>query len=402
MMSLIIRAISMPVRHRLSIVFINQAINLISFTYIIYLMGIETFGEFSKGLILIQISIIILEWGFQNHSAEILNKDTSHEKQSQYFLQTYLIKFILFVCIVLILFGIIALTYHEVGVKFYVGLIFVIFLGGINPLWFFNIIGQSRKLIFPTFIGKLIYLCLVLFLIERNSNYTTLYYFFGISYLIPCFWGLKLLFGEHIKILSISFKNLIKTFKDSFYFFLSSLVLHHISSFWSLFVTFNFSKSLIGYFVFIEQLYRGFVMISNLVGNSTRIETHNQNLTITKVKIINIIKLLTLIFALILISIYLFKLFKLNDTNLNFIFLITISWFVFSLSRLISYPLVAKLINYNLVNKIILFYGLLNLVLILVCQMFSIPSLFLIAFFMLIASCLEMIVYSYLIFIKLH
>ena len=96
-MSLIIRAISMPIRHRLSIVFINQAINLISFTYIIYLMGIDTFGEFSKGLILIQISIIILEWGFQNHSAEILNKDTSHEKQSQYFLQTYLIKFILFV-----------------------------------------------------------------------------------------------------------------------------------------------------------------------------------------------------------------------------------------------------------------------------------------------------------------
>ena len=401
MIGLVLKAISIPVRHRLSIVLINQVINLISFAYIIYYLGIETFGEFSKGLVLIQISIIVLEWGFQNHSAEILNKDTNPDQQSQYFWNTCLIKLILFSSITLSLYAITKLIYNEFDSKIYLGLILVIFFGGMNPIWFLNIIGQSKKLIFPTFIGKFIYLFLILFFVKEDSHYLNLFYFFGISYLIPSLWGLKYLYESHLELPSFSIKKLMKNFKDSSYFFLSSLILQHISSFWSLFVTLNFSKSLIGTFVFIEQLYRGLIMISNLIGNSTRIETYSESLIITKTKIKNIIIFLTVVLFTVFLFLYFFQLLELNSFNLNFIFLIALSWFAFSISRLISYPVVAKLFNSNYVNNIILIYGLLNFVLIFYCQIYLTPSLLSVTFFMLTASCLELIMYLYFIFTKL-
>ena len=75
---------------RLLILFSNQMANIFVFSYLIFIFGIDKFGQFSIALIYTQISIILIEWGYQTHATEKLKK--SRESLFNYFIQTTLIK----------------------------------------------------------------------------------------------------------------------------------------------------------------------------------------------------------------------------------------------------------------------------------------------------------------------
>lgn len=381
---------------RLSIVAINISINILIIFYLLNIYGLEKFGLISKGLIVINLSILILEWGFQTQATELLTKNNFDKSFQSYFIYSCILKVILFILITFFL----LLPFNDLLLKldFYQKLIIlaVIILGGFNPLWILNILKKTQILLLPTILGKLFHLLFIFLFIKQDTDFSNVYLFFSIPFIFNLFFGYKYLINKKF-IKNCMFFNLdLKILNESLKFFLANLINNNFISLWSVYVIYFCSNSTIALFSIIEQIFRGMLMISNLVSNTLRIETVTLNMQKLKVTILRFLFIYIGLTSLMLILYFIIKnyIHTLQLYNLSFLTFICI-WFVFSCSRLFSTTILSHKIEMNKINNFFLLFGLGNIFLIFFNYSLSIVNLTNLSFSILIICILELLFFLY-------
>lgn len=253
--------------------------NIFVFSYLIFIFGIDKFGQFSIALIYTQISIIIIEWGYQTHATEKLKKKDS---LFNYFIQTTLIKLVFIICFILINFFLMNYNVINVTINHFFPISLIIIFGSLNPLWYLNLYKKTYILLFPNTFSKIIYLAIVLLFFRPETDYQYIYYLISFNFFFNAIFGYWHIFKNHWSKINLTEIKIIKLISNSYSYFLASIINHNITSLWGVYVSIFCSNSSIGLFVFCEQIYRGMCLITNLVSNSLRIEFINQNLSFLK------------------------------------------------------------------------------------------------------------------------
>lgn len=366
--------------------------NIFVFSYLIFIFGIDKFGQFSIALIYTQISIIIIEWGYQTHATEKLKKIKDY--LFNYFIQINLIKLIFAFFFILIIFFLMNYNVINVSKNHFFPISLIIFFGSVNPLWYLNLYKKTYILLFPNTVSKIIYLAIVLFFFRPETDYKYIYYLISFNFFLNTIFGYGYIFKNHWSKIKLSQIKIIKPILNSYSYFLASIINHNITSLWSVYVSIICSNSSIGVFVFCEQIYRGMCLITNLVSNSLRIEFINQNFSFFKKYLSQSIAISILISILLIIFIFcLISLLKLDLIYLYIGILFSLSWIMFSVSKIISIPVLGTAIDMKKINFYILYYGLLNIILIVISLFLQISNILYVVLLITLASLLECIYY---------
>ena len=366
--------------------------NIFVFSYLIFIFGIDKFGQFSIALIYTQISIIIIEWGYQTHATEKLKK--SRESLFNYFIQTTLIKVVFVIFFILIIFFLINYNVINVSKNNFFSISLIIFFGSMNPLWYLNLYKKTYILLFPNTVSKIIYLAIVLLFFNPETDYQYIYYLISFNFFFNAIFGYWYIFKNYWSDFNLSDIKIVKIISNSYSYFLASIINHNITSLWGVYVSIFCSNSSVGIFVFCEQIYRGMCLITNLVSNSLRIEFINQNLSFFKRYLSQSISVSMLITILLIIFIFvLINFLKLNLIYLYVGILFSLSWIMFSVSKIVSVPVLGTTIDMKKINFYILYYGLLNIFLIVISLLLQISNILYIVLFITLASLLECIYY---------
>ena len=377
---------------RLILLFSNQITNIFIFSYLIFIFGIDKFGQFSIALIYTQISIIIIEWGYQTHATENLKKTNNF--LFLYLIETTIIKIIFIIFFIVFIFYLINIGLINISTHHYLPISLIIFFGAINPLWYLNLYKKTFILLIPNFIGKIIYISIVLLYLKPETDYKYIYYLISLNFFLNSVFGYWYIFKKNKCKIDLSKFKINKILLNSSSYFLASIINHNITSLWSLYVSLVCSNSSIGIFVFTEQIYRGMCLISNLISNSLRIELINKNFSFFR-KYFLLIFIITLLFSIFFIT-FIFFLIKILYSDLTYVYvgtLFSMSWILFSISKLLSIPILGTVIEMKKINSYILNYGLFNLFLIILSFLFQISNISYIVLFITLASLSECIYY---------
>ena len=374
------------------LLFSNQITNIFVFSYLIFIFGIDKFGQFSIALIYTQISIIIIEWGYQTHATEKLKK--TKDSLFYYFIQTTLIKLIFVIFFILIIFFLINYNVINVSKDHFYPISLIIFFGSINPLWYLNLYKKTYILLFPNIVSKIIYLAIVLLFFRSETDYQYIYYLISFNFFLNAIFGYWYIVKNHWSKINVFNIKIIKLIFNSYGYFLASIINHNITSLWGVYISIVCSNSSIGIFVFCEQIYRGMCLITNLVSNSLRIEFIDKNLSFFKKYLLQSIAISILISILLIIIIFcLINLLKLDLIYLYIGILFSLSWIMFSVSKIVSIPVLGTTIEMKKINFYILNYGLLNIFLIIISSFLQISNILYIVLLITLASLLECIYY---------
>ena len=377
---------------RLLLLFSNQITNIFVFSYLIYIFGIDKFGQFSIALIYTQISIIIIEWGYQTHATEKLKK--TKDSLFDYFVQTTLIKIVFVIFFILIIFFFMNYNLINLSKNHFFPISLIIFFGSINPLWYLNLYKKTYILLFPNTVSKIAYLAIILLFFRPETDYQYVYYLIFFNFFFNAIFGYWQIYKIYWSKINFSTMKIIKLISNSYSYFLASIINHNITSLWSVYVSIFCSNSSIGIFVFCEQIYRGMCLITNLVSNSLRIEFFNQNISFFKRFLSQSIAISLLISIFLFIFIFgLTNFLKLDIIYLYLGILFSSSWIMFTVSKIVSIPVLGTTIDMKKINFYILNYGLLNILLIVISLFFQISNILYVVAFITLASLLECIYY---------
>lgn len=328
--------------------FINMLLPLITFPYLVRVVGVDYFGLLSVVLSIVMLFNLFVEFGFNLSATKLVSvhrKDI--KKVSEVFFSVYYSKtLLLFASIFILAFLSNRIDYiSENLLLFYVT--FGLVLGNlILPTWFFLGIEKMKYITIITVVLKTIAMVSIFVFIKEESDYMLFPLINSIAIIVS---GLTAFFLAIFKFKLIftppSFKEISIQLKTSFHFFLSRfsnqgsrhLVIALIGS--------NFGNLIVGYYSMADKLYMAIMSIGSVVSQTLYpfMSAKRDLIIFKKVSII----ILTSTCVILIPIIYfqedlLLLLFNLNSQELSSIFVIFMLSIPFGIiSQLIGYPLLA-------------------------------------------------------------
>lgn len=214
---------------RVSIEFINQISILISLPFILFTLGLQEFGIYSKIMIIFQFAFIFTELGFNLYSIasyEESRKDFIFEVANIYFIK--LILLILFLSLITFFY---LNKNFELDLLNFIGLVSLVIGASFNPLWYFQAIKKIDNFLPIVLIARVIFLVLIFI----SAELTNKIFFFIISNSI--FYNLLSLYG-FIKIIpliknkSLKYKKIPLILLGSCKYFFYNVLVSRIFSIW--------------------------------------------------------------------------------------------------------------------------------------------------------------------------
>ena len=153
-----------------SIIAINQLAVLLAIPILAARLDFLIFGQVAIGFILVQLSWVVSDWGMQHYSIEQWPKlKTQLQKNTFTTTASFLRMSVALLCISLILL-IILLGWIDFPILFWLCIIPSIFMGGIYPLWFYQVQKSPHEMIGVTIFSRCIYLLLIIFFVHGNDS----------------------------------------------------------------------------------------------------------------------------------------------------------------------------------------------------------------------------------------
>ena len=327
---------------RLNILLINQISMLIVIPWLALNLSSLYFGYIATGLIIIQLGWILVSSGFLHYVTEIWDKKDNKDIHNELITNIVASKIIFFVI--------------------FINLI----VGGIYPLWFYNIYNQTSLLIKSTLVSRVIFLILVFIFVQSDGDMILFFLIQGISFLITTIHAFHLISKKFkLRIYKFCKYQSFLHYKKCFPFMINSLTNNNLNTLWGFSIAITLGPISAGIYSIADQIYRATSAITNTISQVLRVNVPKKvddNLFKTIIIIITIYLLFTAcgIFLTQPLITYFF--------NPNFYMSIPLikimlaTCFFQSCSKLISYPLIGQLIGYRLLNKTGTVFLLLNII----------------------------------------
>lgn len=206
-----------------SLQLINYIFPLITFPYIISIIGIEKFGLLALATATVNYFGPIIDFGFNISATRDISKFRHNTKILSFiFSKILLIKIYLF----LISFIVFTLLVYNINIFYeykevYFITFFVLLGTTLMPLWFFMGVEDMKYLAIFNFVSKLLFLCLLFILVQKQEDYWIIPLLLGIGNIIVAIISLKLIKDKYrLNFLYIPINKLIKEIFQKYHIFI--------------------------------------------------------------------------------------------------------------------------------------------------------------------------------------
>lgn len=250
---------------------IEVLIPLITIPIIIAKVGISNFGLINIAFVFCVFFQTIINYGFNTLGVrDIAVIKTNKKAVSQIFNSIFqtkiylgLVSFILlYLCIELI-------PYFKPNKILYIVTFIYLFVQSLIPTWYFQGIEKSEFLAISNFIGKVVYLLLIIFMIKLPDDYILIPLYNLISFTITLSVLVYIAYKKFdIRPIKISISDIKNQLLSGKYMFLSEVKLYFLSYFNIFIMGLLVGDAGVGYFVGAEKILRGISAFFNPILNS--------------------------------------------------------------------------------------------------------------------------------------
>jgi len=178
--------------------FTNYLIPLLTFPYLLRVVGTEKFGSVSYGLSIMSYMIVVVEYGFSisaTREASLHRKDT--ERLSKLFSVVMTTRLVLFAgCILLLmLLMLVGQRFRQDALMYSYGTLFILGFA-LLPTWLYQGIEQMRQISIFNFIGKLVQLGLLVLFVHSPADYLYVIGIYGLANVVS---GIYAIWMAHTK-----------------------------------------------------------------------------------------------------------------------------------------------------------------------------------------------------------
>ena len=231
---------------------------LITFPYLIRVLGIEKFGLIMFAQATMYYFEIVVDFGFNlSATREVALNAKKPNKLNEIISAVFSIKFMLLLFSFLVLIAVINLfdRFLQDSMLYYYSFLKVIALA-FFPVWFFQGIEKMKYITLIDIISKSIFTILIFVFVQSESDYILVPLISGVGYIIGTIFSLIYLFKRFKKSFIIcSFSVLKKYFNDSLMFFLSRVSVSLYTTSNAFFLGLVTSNIMVGYYAVAEKLY---------------------------------------------------------------------------------------------------------------------------------------------------
>jgi PST family polysaccharide transporter len=235
----------------------NFIIPLITFPYLVRVIGLEKFGVISYGLTVLTYLIALVDYGFNLSATRhvALNRDDP-TKLSQLFskVMTTKLTLLLVSTVMMVVFCSTIERFQHESMAYLIGMLYV--LGNtLMPVWFFQGLEQMKYITYTNVIAKVIQLILLFLLVKSQQDYIFVLGSYGVANILSGLYSIRLAINKYRMNLRIaSLADIWEQLRDGWYFFSSNLALTIANSATVLLLGFFVSNIEIGYYSVAEKI----------------------------------------------------------------------------------------------------------------------------------------------------
>ena len=352
---------------------LNMILPLITFPYLVRVLGIDNFGLVNFSLSIIGYFNILVSFGFELSATKdiSLNRENK-QKLSEIFSSVTIIKIGMFIFSIAIL-SILILFIDSMNenLRLYYAT-FGIVLGNILfPSWFFQGVEKMKYITIITVITRSLFTIFIFILVQSEDDFIFVPLLNSISAIIGGIIAIYIIFKTYTIRFYIPKKNIIlKQLKDSFYYFISRIANNGSRYFATTIIGAYFGNTIVGYYALVEKLFYAFTSIGGLVSQTIYpYMSRTKDLKFLK-KILLLAVIITVPLLLILIyfnETFLMMVFAVKNEMVSNIFSIVFSGALFSIvSSIIGFPFLAAFGYPKYANNSLIYSSLIYLIYILI------------------------------------
>ncbi|AXE20953.1 hypothetical protein DR864_26035 [Runella rosea] len=325
---------------------VNLAFPILTFPYIVKIVGTSYFGEISLSQAIASFMIIIINFGFDlSVTPEIAKNKNDVIVISNYFYSVMILKFFLFIFSLL---GIMILTIY-LPTLYNVKTLLLYSIGNVVgvilfPTWLFLGMEQMKFITFFNLTTKIAITLLIFIYVKEKTCYHLVLLFNCIVGIIGGVFGFiwSILFFK-IPLSIPSQKTILSVFLNSKNYFLSRIANDGSRYFATIFIGLNFSSTLVGYYSIVDKIFATSISIGG-IGSQALYPLMSRKKDVNL--FLNVLKYTVLSSVLFLFFIYTFKgqilfFFFKSDSPILFDIYDSVLWCILiaNISSLIGYPL---------------------------------------------------------------
>ncbi len=327
---------------------VNMILPLITFPYIVRVLGVETFGLVSFVLAIIMLFNILVGFGFGlSATKDISSNQQNLKKVSEIFVSVMTIKIVLlfFSMMLLILLMVIFDSFEENKLLYFVT--FGLILGNaMFPVWFFQGMEDMKFITFVSVGVNVVFTALIFIFIQEESDYIYLALLNSLAAIIAGLVSLIIVFKIYVIELKVpTKKHLVFSVASSYHFFLSRVANDGAKHLAVVMIGSSFGNVVVGYYSIVVKLFYAFMSAGGVVSQTMYpYMCRTKNLILFKkiFLIVMIVSSCIFILSMLYHKELLELVFNIQSDMLSMLFLIVFSGSLFGIaSALLGYPILA-------------------------------------------------------------
>ncbi|AKD53610.1 oligosaccharide flippase family protein [Spirosoma radiotolerans] len=235
----------------------NFIVPILSFPYLIKILGSSNFGIVSYGLTIMLYFNTFTDYGFNLSSTrEVSMKQGDVKQLSIIFCNVLATKAILFLISIIILLILIILLpkFQKESELFLIGIIYI-FGNAIMPVWYFQGIEKMNHLTVANLISKIILITLIYLIIKSPQDYKYVLGIYGSANLISGIYGIYIAYSKYgLLVVLPKWKNIFNNLRDGWSMLISNLSIIGFSSSNIIILSFFVSDKIIGNYSIAEKI----------------------------------------------------------------------------------------------------------------------------------------------------
>jgi O-antigen/teichoic acid export membrane protein len=203
----------------------NLILPLLTYPYLIRVLGKETFGLLIFAQVVIGYLVILVNFGFNlSATKEVSIHRNNRVKLNEIISSVYLIKLVLFILSFFILF-ILYFLFDEIrqNILLFCLTMWMCFYDFIFPIWYFQGVERMKYITIITIISRILFLTLIFVFIKKQSDFLMVPVFYGLGSVLSGVLSVFILKRQKIKLSWQPFKVIKIYFLDSLPIFISYL-----------------------------------------------------------------------------------------------------------------------------------------------------------------------------------
>jgi len=291
---------------------LNTILPLITFPYLIRVIGLELFGLLSFSVAFINYFQVISEYGFNlTGTRDISICDGNHYKLNKVYNEIMSAKIVLTIISFLLLIVIVHLVpyFNEHWEIYY--LTFGVVIGQtLFPYWFFQGIQEMKYITYFNVISKFLFTFLIFLFINNKSDYWLVPLFTSLGYIVSGIFTLFFLrFNKNIQFEFQSLSSVKESLNEGKYVFLSQVKIVFFNNFNVLVLGFVSGNTAVGVFSSAEKIMRGLInlqapVVATVFPHFSKLLQSSKDKALLQIK--KIAGIGTLLYIIILVPLFIF------------------------------------------------------------------------------------------------